>query len=121
MTREAPRMRLKVTRLRRVIKRDLRIEFSGEKLTSYGGLELLRRFFQVLGLSARIRECLRQCRVGSGDYRGANLVVLIIGLLAVGARRLGQLRYVADDLLFARLCGPATSRAARAPTALCAS
>jgi hypothetical protein len=97
-------MRLKVARLRRVIKRDLRIEFGGEKLSSYGGLELLRRFFQMLGLSARIRECLRECQVG-GDYGGANLVVLIIGLLAVGARRLKQLRYVADDLLFARLCG----------------
>lgn len=97
-------MRLKVTRLRRVIKRDLRIEFSGEKLSSYGGLELLRRFFQVLHLSSRIRRCLRNCRVGS-DYGCASLVLLVIGLLAVGARRLGQLRYLADDLLFARLCG----------------
>ena len=97
-------MRLKVTRLRRVIKRDLRIEFSGEQLTSYGGLELLRRFFQRLKLDARIRGCLRECRVG-GDYGSASLVVLIIGLLTVGARRLGQLRYLADDVLLARLCG----------------
>jgi hypothetical protein len=97
-------MRLKVARLRRVIKRDLRIEFGGEKLSSYGGLELLRRYFQVLGLGAHIRQCLHRCRVGS-DYGCANLVVLIIGVLAVGARRLGQLRYLADDPLFARLCG----------------
>jgi hypothetical protein len=97
-------MRLKVTRLRRVIKRDLRIEFGSEKLTSYGGLELLRRYFQVIRLTARIRECLRNCRVGS-DYGCANLVVLVVGLLVVGARRLGQLRYLANDLLFARLCG----------------
>ena len=97
-------MRLKVTRLRRVIKRDLRIEFGSEQLTSYGGLELLRRYFQVIRLTARIRECLRNSRVGS-DYGCANLVVLVGGLLVVGARRLGQLRYLANDLLLARLCG----------------
>src|SRR5271167_226154 len=84
-------MRLKVTRLRRVIKRDLRIEFGSEQLTSYGGLELLRRYFQVIRLTARIRECLRNSRMGS-DYGCANLVVLVVGLLVVGARRLGQLR-----------------------------
>ena len=97
-------MRLKVARLRRVIKRDVRIEFGSEQLTSYGGLELLRRYFQVIRLSARIRECLRHCRVGS-DYGCANLVVLVVGLLVVGGRRLGQLRYLANDQLLARLCG----------------
>jgi len=42
-------MRLTVARLRRVIKRDLAIEFGREQLTSYGGLELLRRFFGHIG------------------------------------------------------------------------
>ena len=49
-------MRLKVTRLRRAIKRELTIQFGNEQLTSYGGLELLRRYFQLIGLSARIRR-----------------------------------------------------------------
>jgi len=97
-------MRLKVARLRRVIKRDLKIEFGNERLSSYGGLELLGRFMRVLRIRARIRASLSQCRVDS-DYGSANLVLLIVGLLAVGARRLGQLRYLADDLLVARLCG----------------
>ena len=97
-------MRLKVARLRWVVKRDLAIEFGRERLSSYGGLELLRRYFQLLGLSGRIRQALRNCQLG-GDYGCANLVILIIGLLAVGARRLGQLRYLADDALLARLCG----------------
>ena len=34
-----------------------------------------------------------------------HLVVLVVGLLVVGARRLKQLRYVEHDPLFARLCG----------------
>jgi hypothetical protein len=49
-------MRLKVVRLRRVVKQDLAIEFTGERLSSYGGLELVRRYFQTSGLHRRIRR-----------------------------------------------------------------
>jgi len=97
-------MRLRVAGLRRVVKRDFGIEFGQERLTSYGGLELMRRYFQSIGLNRRIRQGFREHDLG-GDYGCVYLVVLVIGLLLVGARRLSQLRYVADDPLFARLCG----------------
>lgn len=97
-------MRLTVARLRRVIKRDFSIQFGREQLTSYGGLELLRRFFGLIGLKARIRCAFAEQDLG-GDYGASHLVLLVIGLLVVGARRLGHLRYVANDPLFARLCG----------------
>lgn len=97
-------MRLTVARLRRVIKRDLSIEFGREQLTSYGGLELLRRFFGRIGLNARIRCALAEQRLG-GDYGASHLILLVIGLLVVGGRRLAHLRYVTNDPLFARLCG----------------
>jgi len=97
-------MRLTVARLRRVSKRDFSIEFGREQLTSYGGLELLRRFLVVMGLKARI-GCGFAARQLGGDYGTSQLVLLVIGLLVVGARRLSQLRYVAHDPLFARLCG----------------
>src|SRR5271169_3641477 len=97
-------MRLKVAGLRRVVKRDFGIEFGGEQLTSYGGLELVRRYFQSIGLNRRIRHGFRAHNLG-GDYGCVHLVLLIIGLLFVGGRRLKQLRYVAHDPLFARLCG----------------
>jgi hypothetical protein len=96
-------MRLKVTRLRRAIKRELTIQFGNEQLTSYGGLELLRRYFQLIGLSARIRRALG--KHAGGDYGSTHLLLLVIGLLVVGARRLGHLRYLAHDSLFARFCG----------------
>ena len=88
-------MRLTVTRLWRVIKGELPIEFGNEQLTSYGGLELLRRYFQVLDLGRRVRRALSG-EVG-GDYGSTRLVLLVIGLLVVGARRLGHLRYLAHD------------------------
>jgi len=33
------------------------------------------------------------------------MILLVLGLLVVGARRLAHLRYVTNDPLFARLCG----------------
>ena len=96
-------MRLKVRRLWRAIKRELPIQFGHEQLTSYGGLELVRRYFQRIGLNARIRRALG--KHAGGDYGGSHLVLLVIGLLVVGARRLQHLRYLANDSLFARFCG----------------
>jgi len=49
-------MRLKIASLRPVVKGDLRIEFVRQALTSYGGLELLRRYFRLLHLHHRIRQ-----------------------------------------------------------------
>ncbi len=96
-------MRLKVRRLWRAIKRELPIQFGHEQLTSYGGLELVRRYFQLIGLNARIRRALG--KHAGGDYGCTHLVLLMIGLLVVGARRLQHLRYLANDPLFARFCG----------------
>jgi Transposase DDE domain group 1 len=95
-------MRLSVDRLRRVVKRDLAIEFVPQQLTSYGGLELLRRYVQRLDLAARLR---RACAALGGDYSGASLSLLILALLYAGARRLEHLRYLAGDPLITRFCG----------------
>ncbi len=43
-------MRLSVARLRRVVKRDLTIQFVPQALTSYGGLELLGRYLHRVDL-----------------------------------------------------------------------
>jgi Transposase DDE domain group 1 len=104
VTQEAPEMRLRVAGLWRTIRRELPLRFGHEQLTSYGGLELIRRYFQVIGLSARLRQALAGHQVDS-DYGSAHLIVLVVGLLAVGARRLQHLRYLAHDCLFMRFCG----------------
>jgi hypothetical protein len=82
----------------------LRIDFVPQDLTSYGGLELLRRYFRLLDLHGRLRARFRAYGLG-GDYGGARLVLLVIALFVVGARRLEHLRYLANDPLVARLCG----------------
>ena len=48
-------MRLSVASLRRMIKGKLRVEFVDQDLTSYSGLELLRRYLRQLDLPRRLR------------------------------------------------------------------
>lgn len=105
-------MRLRIASLRRAVKGDLRIEFVQQDLTSYGGLELLRRYFRLLDLHRRIRQAFSAYGLG-GDYGAARLVLLLIALWVVGARRLEHLRYLAHDPLVARLCGLARLPAER--------
>jgi hypothetical protein len=50
------------------------------QLTSYGGLGLLRRFFGLIGLKARIQCAFAVQRLG-GDYGASHLVSLVICLL----------------------------------------
>ena len=103
-------MRLSVDSLRRVVKRDLAIEFVPQQLTSFGGLELLRRYVQRVALPARLRDA---CAALGGDYSGASLGLLILALLYAGARRLEHLQYLAGDPLVTRFCGLAQVPTAR--------
>ena len=102
-------MRLSVTSLRRLVKGKLHVEFGRQALTSYSGLELLRRYLRQHDLPHRLRAA---CATTGGDYGGGRLALLVLALLYVGARRLEHLRYVASDPLIARFCG-----LARIPTA----
>ena len=102
-------MRLSVASLRRMVKGKLHIEFARQELTSYSGLELLRRYLRQVDLPQRLRAA---CTATGGDYGGGRLALLVLALLYVGARRLEHLRYVAGDPLIARFCG-----VARIPTA----
>jgi hypothetical protein len=102
-------MRLSVASLRRLVKRKLHVEFVEQELTSYSGLEVLRRYLRQLNLPQRLGMA---CGAMGGDYGGGRLALLVLALFYVGARRLEHLRYVASDPLLARFCG-----LARIPTA----
>jgi hypothetical protein len=102
-------MRLNVSSLRQAVKRDLPIAFVPQQLTSYGGLELLRRYLRRLEIPRRLH---RACAPLGGDYSGARLSLLLLALLYVGARRLEHLQYLGGDPLVRRFAG-----LARVPTA----
>jgi Transposase DDE domain group 1 len=103
-------MRLSVASLRRVVKADLAIQFVPQALTSYGGLELVRRYVHRIDLGARLRQA---CGGLRSDYGSARLGLLLLALLVVGGRRLEHLRYLADDPLITRFCGLARIPSAR--------
>jgi MYXO-CTERM domain-containing protein len=81
-------MRLSVASLRRMIKGNLHVEFVRQDLTSYSGLELLRRYLRRVDLASRLRAA---CAATGGDYGGGHLALLVLALFYVGARRLEPL------------------------------
>jgi hypothetical protein len=85
-----------------VVKSDLAIQFVPQALTSYGGLELLQRYLRQIDVVARLRQALADLR---SDYGSARLVLVILSLFYVGARRLEHLRYLGSDPLLTRFCG----------------
>src|SRR2546422_2506721 len=104
-------MRLSVRSLRRVVKGDLPIEFVQQDLTSYGGLELVRRYLHRLDVIARLRRAVADV---PSDYGGGRLALLVVALFYAGAPRLEHLRYLTGDQLIARFCG--VGRLPPAPT-----
>ena len=97
-------MRLTVAGLRGVVKQNLPIEFGDERLTSYSGLELVRRYVAHLQLVTRVRQALQRYALSS-DYGSARLVLVVLSLLLVGGRRLEHLKYLVGDPLVARVSG----------------
>ena len=68
------------------------------------GLELFSRYLRRLELSRRVREALRGKGIRS-DYGSVRLVLVMVGMLLVGARRLEHLQHVCDDPMLLRFCG----------------
>jgi hypothetical protein len=97
-------MRYRKADLKRPVKSDLTLRFETKALTSYAGLELIRRYFKQLELVGRLRRHL----AGQGldaDFGAARMILLLIGLLIIGGRRLQHVLFVRDDCLLQRLCG----------------
>ena len=85
-------------------KRFFKIKFAAQDITAYGGLELIRRYFRLIGLHRRVQSAFRQYQLG-GDYGAVDVILVILALLLVGGRRLEHLSYVSADPLVKRFCG----------------
>jgi len=97
-------MRLRKADLRQRVKGNLELRFVRTGLTSYAGLELVRRYWHTLGLVARLRRHL-EGRVPATDFGVVPMILLLLGLVLCGGRRLRHVLYLAGDPLVLRLCG----------------
>ena len=86
------------------IKGNLRLEFGDERLTSFAGLELIRRYVHDGGLYARLVDWSRR-RGRRGDVPLVGLVLLVVALLLVGGRRLRHVRRLQGDPIVRRFTG----------------
>ena len=84
--------------------RDLPITFSEERISSHGGLELVRRFFDLIDFHSRVRDGMRGPE-RDGDYGFTRTLLSVIRLLIVGGARVTHLAFLAIDPVFLRFCG----------------
>ena len=103
-------MRIKKGSIRGRVKSEIPIVFTQEKLTSYGGLEIFRRYLDRSGFTDRLREAF-SLREFDGDYGSFRITLALIGMLLVGGSRIRHLRHLEQDPVFLRF-----TRLQRLPT-----
>jgi hypothetical protein len=82
----------------------LALRFERTGLTSYAGLEFVRRYFGLLELGSLLRRELATA-LPRTDFGVSAMVLVLLALLISGGRRLRHLRYLDGDPLVLRLCG----------------
>ena len=80
------------------------LRFEDQHLTSFSGLVIFQKLFDLLGLKDRLRRCFKHLTVNP-IFGHASIVLLLIVHLLLGYRELRHLRYYEDDPLVLRLLG----------------
>jgi len=97
-------VRRRKAELRARVNGQLTLRYRRTGLTSYAGLEFVRRWLHRDGVVALLRHELTRA-LPSTDYGVIRVVLVILALLLSGGRRLRHLRYLAGDPLVLRFCG----------------
>jgi hypothetical protein len=90
--------------LRRRVNGQLQLRYARTGVTSYAGLEFLRRYLHRAGVVAMLRRELGPA-LPATDFGVVPMVLLVLTLLWSGGRRLRHLLYLDGDPLVQRLCG----------------
>ncbi len=72
------------------------LRFEDQRLTSYGGLVVIQRFFQIILLKSRLRACFRHFAPGNVYGRATIFMQLIVHFL-LGFRELRDTAHYRDD------------------------
>src|SRR5205823_6224039 len=90
--------------LRARVNGQLTFRYERSGLTSYAGLEFVRRWLQQTGWVRMLRRELATALPPS-DYGVVGIVLVVLALLLSGGRRLRHLQYLDGDPLVERFCG----------------
>jgi len=97
-------MRIRKADLRHRVNAPLALRFNARGLTSFAGLELVRRFFRDVGLVQHLRRHLSGTGLDN-DFGVVRMVLLLLGLLIAAGRRLRHLLFLQEDPMVLRFCG----------------
>ena len=97
-------MRRPKAELRARVNRQLTFRYERTGLTSYAGLEFVRRWLRRDGWLPLLRHELATA-LPPTDYGVVGLVLVVVALLLGGGRRLCHLRYLDGDPIVRRFCG----------------
>ncbi len=97
-------MRIRKADLGLRVNAPLALQFRTRGLTSFAGLELVRRYFLHLRLADRLRQPLSGLGLDT-DFGTVRMVLLLLGLLIAGGRRLRHLMFLKADPMVLRFCG----------------
>lgn len=97
-------MRYRKSEISQTIKSDLQIRFAPQDISAHSGLELFRRYFNLISLNSRVRKAFQRHHF-SGDYSVIQFILVFIALWLTGGRRLKHVKYLGCDPLVERLCG----------------
>ncbi len=97
-------MRFRKSDLGRRVNGDLTLRYDCSGLTSFAGLEFIRRFFCKLNLRGEMRQLLAP-HLPNSDFGIVGMVLAIVILIITGGRRLRHLGYLQWDPMVLRCCG----------------
>jgi len=97
-------MRFRRADLRGRVNGNLQLRFEHKGLTSYAGLEFVRRYLSMIGLVGMLRRELGGVMPRS-DFGAPTMILVILALLISGGRRLRHLLYLDGDPMVLRFCG----------------
>ena len=81
-----------------------RLKFEDQRLTSFAGLVVLQRFFQVIQFKSQLEKCFRHLSAGK-VFTPATIFMQLIVHLLLGFRELRDVDHYRDDPLIQRMLG----------------
>ena len=80
------------------------LRFEDQQLTSFSGLVIFQKLFEVLCFKDKLRQCFRHLKV-TPIFGHSSIVLLLVVHFILGYRELRQVRYYQDDPMVRRLLG----------------